>query len=149
MIKPSEKFKFVFNWDLSEDTSRDTNPLYNNKLDLRPMFGRGLIGGIDKKEQLKVSPHPLPIPLFFSFFSLLFDKIQNYRNIAAKKVVEHGDRDFDRSAKAKSEAQVYDEQIKQLSATDLPGAHWSEKAGPSYSNPFLVRLYLFFYLLSS
>lgn len=55
MIKPSEKFKFVFNWDLSEDTSRDINPLYNNKLDLRPMFGRGLIGGIDKKEQLKIS----------------------------------------------------------------------------------------------
>jgi len=29
-VKPSEKFKFVFEWDLSEDTSRDYNPLYNN-----------------------------------------------------------------------------------------------------------------------
>lgn len=43
---------------------------------------------------------------------------------------EHGvDGENDgRSAKAKSETQVYDEQIKQLSATDLPGAHWSEKS---------------------
>ena len=56
MIKPSEKFKpnFEFNWDISDDTSRDTNPLYNNKLEVRPMFGRGLLAGIDKKEQLKV-----------------------------------------------------------------------------------------------
>ena len=83
------------------------------------------------------SKYPLiHFPYLSSFlFSLLFDKIQNYRNIAAKKVVEHGDRDFDRSAKAKSEAQVYDEQIKQLSATDLPGAHWSEKAGPRIPIP--------------
>jgi len=29
-VKPSEKFKFVFEWDLTEDTSRDYNPLYNN-----------------------------------------------------------------------------------------------------------------------
>lgn len=54
VIKPSEKFKFEFNWDLGDDTSRDNNPLYSNKLGVRPMFGRGLLAGIDKKEQLKV-----------------------------------------------------------------------------------------------
>jgi hypothetical protein len=49
-VKPSEKFKFVFEWDLSEDTSRDYNPLYNNPLEARPQFGRGYFGGIDKRE---------------------------------------------------------------------------------------------------
>jgi len=43
IIKPSEKFKFVFAWDLSEDTSRDINPIYNNKVEVRPQFGRGFI----------------------------------------------------------------------------------------------------------
>jgi hypothetical protein len=133
--KPSEKFKFVFDWDASEDTSRDINPLYNNKLDLRPMFGRGLIGGIDKKEQLKVS---LSLP--FSSASLpsrsFFDPLQNYRNIAASKV--HSDRDnVSRSAKAKSETKEYEKQINQLSVTDLPGAHWSEK---SLTSIFLYKL---------
>jgi ATP-dependent RNA helicase DDX23/PRP28 len=60
IMKPSEKFKFVFAWDLAEDTSRDTNPLYNNRLEVRPLFGRGMIAGIDKKEQLKVHLHHFP-----------------------------------------------------------------------------------------
>jgi hypothetical protein len=116
------------------------------------MFGRGLIAGIDKKEQLKISfPHSSPV--FFSLFFLLsyslfflyrysssynsfplelssvfIDTPHTYRTIATNKVTEHSGRDADRSDKAKHEAQVYDEQIKQLSKTDLPGAHWSEKA---------------------
>lgn len=28
--KPSDKFRFNFEWDASEDTSRDLNPLYQN-----------------------------------------------------------------------------------------------------------------------
>lgn len=102
IIKPSEKFKFVFNWDLSEDTSRDTNPLYNNKLEIRPMFGRGLIAGIDKKEQLK-----------------------SYRSIASRRgdeVKDEGQKD-----NMKREKDKYDKQISQLTIIDLPGAHWTEK----------------------
>lgn len=49
VIKPSEKFKFVFSWDASDDTSHDINPLYNQKIDVRPAFGRGFIGGYDQK----------------------------------------------------------------------------------------------------
>ncbi len=30
MLRPSEKFKFNFDWDSKDDTSRDLNPLYNN-----------------------------------------------------------------------------------------------------------------------
>lgn len=34
MLKPSEKFKNIFNfdWDPIEDTSHDINPLYKNRL---------------------------------------------------------------------------------------------------------------------
>lgn len=53
IIKPSEKFKFVFDWDEDEDTSKDLNPLYSAKPDIRPQFGRGLFAGIDPTEQLK------------------------------------------------------------------------------------------------
>jgi len=53
IIKPSEKFKFVFSWDLADDTSRDTNPLYNKKQEFRPLFGRGFYAGIDQREQLQ------------------------------------------------------------------------------------------------
>ncbi len=30
VLRPSEKFKFNFDWDSKDDTSRDLNPLYNN-----------------------------------------------------------------------------------------------------------------------
>ena len=29
IMKPSDKFKFNFDWDAGEDTSKDLNPLYN------------------------------------------------------------------------------------------------------------------------
>lgn len=51
--KLSEKFKINFDWDEKDDTSQDINPLYSSKLEVRPLFGRGYMGGIDKKEQIK------------------------------------------------------------------------------------------------
>jgi ATP-dependent RNA helicase DDX23/PRP28 len=30
VLKASERFKFTFDWDAKEDTSRDLNPLYQN-----------------------------------------------------------------------------------------------------------------------
>lgn len=42
--------KFVFDWDASEDTSQDYNPLYKDKHQIQ-FFGRGHIGGIDIKQQ--------------------------------------------------------------------------------------------------
>ncbi|XP_028967968.1 probable ATP-dependent RNA helicase DDX23 [Galendromus occidentalis] len=48
--------KFVFDWDPSEDTSNDYNPLYKDRHTIQ-LFGRGHIAGIDinqqKKEQSK------------------------------------------------------------------------------------------------
>ena len=44
--------KFVFDWDTTEDTSYDFNPLYANRHSAQ-MFGRGHIAGVDIKEQKK------------------------------------------------------------------------------------------------
>ncbi|KAK3518981.1 hypothetical protein QTP70_016138, partial [Hemibagrus guttatus] len=42
--------KFVFEWDASEDTSVDYNPLYKEKHQVQ-LYGRGFIAGIDLKQQ--------------------------------------------------------------------------------------------------
>lgn len=49
-IRRMNEKKFVFEWDASEDTSHDINPLYAHKHDVL-LFGRGMIAGIDVKEQ--------------------------------------------------------------------------------------------------
>ncbi|XP_028399204.1 probable ATP-dependent RNA helicase DDX23 [Dendronephthya gigantea] len=46
--------KFVFDWDVNEDTSIDYNPIYKDKHAIQ-LFGRGHIGGIDIKSQKKTS----------------------------------------------------------------------------------------------
>jgi ATP-dependent RNA helicase DDX23/PRP28 len=56
-IKPSDKFKNVFNfdWNESEDTSHDINPIYQNRLEPHLLFGKGIKAGFDSKEQKKRS----------------------------------------------------------------------------------------------
>ncbi|VDP83442.1 unnamed protein product [Schistosoma mattheei] len=44
--------KFVFDWDVADDTSQDYNPLYKEKHQIQ-FFGRGHIGGIDIKVMKK------------------------------------------------------------------------------------------------
>ena len=51
VLKPSEKFKFSFDWDMQDDTSRDLNPLYQDRPDTALLFGRGRRAGIDLREQ--------------------------------------------------------------------------------------------------
>mmetsp|Transcript_19753 Transcript_19753/g.49873 ORF Transcript_19753/g.49873 Transcript_19753/m.49873 type:complete len:800 (+) Transcript_19753:151-2550(+) len=53
MLKPSDKFKFNFDWENSEDTSKDFNPLYNNLHEAPLLFGRGMRAGADRREQKK------------------------------------------------------------------------------------------------
>ena len=47
--------KFVFDWDASEDTSNDYNPLYKERHQVQ-LFGRGHIAGIDIKVCLVSGP---------------------------------------------------------------------------------------------
>ncbi|KAJ8016281.1 hypothetical protein DPEC_G00005570 [Dallia pectoralis] len=48
--------KFVFEWDASEDTSTDYNPLYKEKHQVQ-LYGRGFIAGIDLKQQKRDQSH--------------------------------------------------------------------------------------------
>ena len=59
VIRPSDKFKFAFDWEAGEDTSRDLNPIYNNPHEAQLLFGRGLKAGIDVRVQKKVSGNTL------------------------------------------------------------------------------------------
>jgi ATP-dependent RNA helicase DDX23/PRP28 len=49
--KPGDKFRQVFteDWDASEDTSKDINPLYQNKANPSLLFGKGFVGGVDQE----------------------------------------------------------------------------------------------------
>ena len=51
-VRKLNERKFVFDWDASEDTSKDYDPLYANRHEAL-MFGRGVLAGIDVKEQKK------------------------------------------------------------------------------------------------
>eukprot|EP00747_Dinoflagellata_sp_TGD_P156841 gnl/TRDRNA2_/TRDRNA2_177693_c0_seq1.p1 gnl/TRDRNA2_/TRDRNA2_177693_c0~~gnl/TRDRNA2_/TRDRNA2_177693_c0_seq1.p1 ORF type:complete len:470 (+),score=4.12 gnl/TRDRNA2_/TRDRNA2_177693_c0_seq1:81-1490(+) len=52
---PSERMRFVFDWDINEDTTTDPNPLYHHPAEVAMLFGRGVIGGIDRLEQKEVN----------------------------------------------------------------------------------------------
>ena len=43
-------WKFVFDWEVTEDTSADYNNLYKDKHEVQ-FFGRGHVAGIDIKQQ--------------------------------------------------------------------------------------------------
>lgn len=57
VVKPSEKFSkiFQFDWEATDDTSQDLNPVYSQRLSINPLFGRGYVAGIDLQEQRKTN----------------------------------------------------------------------------------------------
>jgi ATP-dependent RNA helicase DDX23/PRP28 len=50
VMKPADKFKFMFDWEPEADTSRDLNPLYASRHEAALQFGRGLRAGVDRVE---------------------------------------------------------------------------------------------------
>jgi ATP-dependent RNA helicase DDX23/PRP28 len=57
LVKPSEKYRHIFNFDWKEtdDTSKDINPIYQNRIEPHLLFGKGIKAGFDAKEQKKQS----------------------------------------------------------------------------------------------
>jgi len=53
VIPPSQKFKFSFDWEPTEDTSIELNSLYDSKHKVSLLYGRGFMGGVDRREQRK------------------------------------------------------------------------------------------------
>ena len=52
--KPSKKIRFSFDWEDTEDTSRDRSLIYP-KYEAQLLFGRGFRGGMDHDEQRRLS----------------------------------------------------------------------------------------------
>mmetsp|Transcript_28431 Transcript_28431/g.61498 ORF Transcript_28431/g.61498 Transcript_28431/m.61498 type:complete len:251 (-) Transcript_28431:53-805(-) len=57
IVKVTDKYRFSFDWEATEDTSRDLNPIYANKHEAQLLFGRGMKAGIDRREQKKTSTY--------------------------------------------------------------------------------------------
>jgi ATP-dependent RNA helicase DDX23/PRP28 len=58
ILKPSEKFKLMFEWDEEEDTLRGSLPFFTEDVvEFRPQFGRGFLGGMDRGVQIKNFKH--------------------------------------------------------------------------------------------
>ncbi|KAL3687504.1 hypothetical protein R1sor_013813 [Riccia sorocarpa] len=55
VVKPSKKFRFSFDWENTEDTSRDMNPISQNPHEAQLLFGRGFRAGMDRREQKKLA----------------------------------------------------------------------------------------------
>jgi hypothetical protein len=54
-MRPTEKFRFNFDWEAAEDTSRDLNPLTKETTEAALLFGRGMRAGVDRREQKKAA----------------------------------------------------------------------------------------------
>jgi len=127
VVKPSEKFAkiFQFDWEENDDTTRnDMNPLYNKRVQINALFGRGYIGGIDLREQRKQS---------------------NFLNaLSSKRLIELMNADCDDASLTSEErrnrertrefaaAALRNRQQEDLAALDdnklgKLGSHWSEK----------------------
>ena len=53
--KQNNRNKFIFDWRKDEDTSSDLNPLYDKTFEVAPLFGRGMLGGVDRREQARAN----------------------------------------------------------------------------------------------
>ncbi len=125
ITKPSEKFSkiFQFEWEDTDDTSRnDLNPLYNKRVKINALFGRGYIAGVDQKEQRKDS----------SFLYSLSEK----RMLEAHSL-EHGSKQLT-DAELKERTRAVDRMTEELRLRQIEqndkdkdlsktGSHWSEK----------------------
>jgi ATP-dependent RNA helicase DDX23/PRP28 len=129
VIKPSEKFTkiFQFDWEETDDTGReDLNPLYNHRVKINPLFGRGYIAGIDLREQRKDS----------NYLNELMS-----RRVAEAQREQHGGEDDPNSSYSSSSSyasggagvlmklpiQLEETNDRRLRA-ELKGKHWSEKS---------------------
>ena len=127
ITKPSDKFAkiFQFDWEETDDTGRnDLNPLYNNRVKINALYGRGYIAGVDQKEQRKDS----------NFLVTLGEK----RMLEAARTEEDNDhlteeQRLERSrAREKAAEEFRQQRLMELRNLDKQvdnkmGKHWSEK----------------------
>lgn len=127
VVKASEKFSknFQFDWEATEDTSTDLNPLYAKRLDVNLLYGRGYRAGVDMREQRKNN----------SFLNELSQKRQKEHRIAdeqneelTKEQLEARQRERERAMRSMQDREK--DRMKELATREAQtmGTHWSEKA---------------------
>lgn len=128
VAKPSEKFAkiFQFDWEATDDTAKnDFNPLFNNRVKINALFGRGYIAGIDLREQRKQSN-------FLN--SLSAKRMTEQTNVESTDVsmTEEEKRERARAREYVTEAlkRRQQEDLEALESTNIGkmGNHWSEKS---------------------
>ena len=139
VTRPSEKFAriFQFDWEETDDTARsDKNPLYNNRLHLNPMFGRGYIAGIDLREQRKDSK--------------FLDMLSSKRTAEARALEDKDEKltEDDRRERARARASAADalrqRQKEELVALDKvtmgnsSQTHWTTKSLPGVFFSYVI-----------
>mmetsp|Transcript_8333 Transcript_8333/g.25818 ORF Transcript_8333/g.25818 Transcript_8333/m.25818 type:complete len:758 (-) Transcript_8333:284-2557(-) len=124
VVKPSEKFAriFQFDWDASEDTSQDLNPLYARRHAVQPLLGRGYVAGLDMREQRRRH----------DFAKVLAEKRQAEERARDERELprsEQSAREAQRRAASERLAAELDEEAERVARKSLGAAlsHWSEK----------------------
>lgn len=126
-VKASEKTSktFKFDWEPTEDTSTDINPLYSNRLDVNLLYGRGYRAGVDMREQRKNN----------SFLNELSQKRQKEHRVADEQnddltKDQMADRQRERERAMRSMQDREKDRMKELASREAQtmGTHWSEKA---------------------
>uniref|UniRef100_K3WIQ8 RNA helicase n=1 Tax=Globisporangium ultimum (strain ATCC 200006 / CBS 805.95 / DAOM BR144) TaxID=431595 RepID=K3WIQ8_GLOUD len=126
MAKASEKFakNYQFDWEPTEDTSADLNPLYAKRLDVNLLYGRGYRAGVDMREQRKNN----------SFLNELSQKRQREHRLAdeqneelTKEQLEDRQRERERAMRSMQDREK--DRMKELVTREAQtmGTHWSEK----------------------
>jgi ATP-dependent RNA helicase DDX23/PRP28 len=128
ITKTSDKFAkiFQFDWEAEDDTARnDANPLYQKRVKISALFGRGYIAGMDQREQRKQS----------NFINSLTEKrmAEAMRTESEDgKLTESEKRERARQRDRASEAlkRRQNEELLDMDAETKAkmGSHWSEKA---------------------
>lgn len=126
VVKASEKFSkiFQFDWEATEDTSTDLNPLYAKRVDVNLLYGRGYRAGVDMREQRKQN----------SFLNELSEKRQIELRAAdeqnselTKEQLDARQRDRERAMRSMQDRER--EHMKDMASREAKsmGVHWSEK----------------------
>lgn len=126
VIKPSEKFAkiFQFDWNPSEDTSKDSNPLYAQRLEVTPLFGRGYVAGVDMREQRKHNKY---------LEALTLKRQEEERRLEAEAGLSRADRrtlEEERKSLVEKLRERRTEDIKDMEKASIGviGKHWRDKA---------------------
>ena len=125
VVKPSEKFAkiFQFDWEATEDTSQDLNPLYQNRIRAQLAFGRGYFAGSDMREQRKQNDY---------MTSLVEFRQKKQREIERKQEMSRRDRS-EAERKRRAELKRTKEQQQKVTTamesklTTARGKHWRDK----------------------